>query len=291
MQTENRDNQARAAEMEREMDALRNALESSRRNESESQKKLQALKVSNESITKEVSLMRSQLEKVTQSAAAVQDRYRSERAKFEGKEATQQRTIDALSARIADESDRHCQTARQLAQAESIAKEARVQLAAFEDAKKQLRAAQLTEEQLSAHIEKLVGELKTSEASRSESKREAADASAELVDVTAEKEKAEADVAALRKKVEEGKAKISTLRRDVQAARYALRSLPPMLTVGEPQLSTRWIRQRRRRVNPRVKASGSAEDHGRGRIGACCALGIPLEAAGRDGSCCWRDSG
>ena len=105
MQTENRDNQARAAEMEREMDALRNALESSRRNESESQKKLQALKVSNESITKEVSLMRSQLEKVTQSAAAVQDRYRSERAKFEGKEATQQRTIDALSARIADESD------------------------------------------------------------------------------------------------------------------------------------------------------------------------------------------
>eukprot|EP00949_MAST-11_sp_MAST-11-sp1_P000355 g355.t1 len=221
MQTENRDNQARAAEMEREMDALRNALESSRRSESESQKKLQALKVSNESITKEVSLMRSQLEKVTQSAAAVQDRYRSERAKFEGKEATQQRTIDALSARIADESDRHCQTARQLAQAESIAKEARVQLAAFEDAKKQLRAAQLTEEQLSAHIEKLVGELKTSEASRSESKREAADASAELVDVTAEKEKAEADVAALRKKVEEGKAKISTLRRDVQAARQS----------------------------------------------------------------------
>ena len=162
MQTENRDNQARAAEMEREM--LCATLEI-RRSESESQKKLQALKVSNESITKEVSLMRSQLEKVTQSAAAVQDRYRSERAKFEGKEATQQRTIDALSARIADESDRHCQTARQLAQAESIAKEARVQLAAFEDAKKQLRAAQLTEEQLSAHIEKLVGELKTSEAS------------------------------------------------------------------------------------------------------------------------------
>ena len=39
--------------------------------------------------------------------------------------------------------------------------------------------------------------------------------------MTAEKEKAEADVAALRKKVEEGKAKISTLRRDVQAARQS----------------------------------------------------------------------